>query len=139
MKDGRVREDRVRIITTFLSSLPNSHAIFSLLHLMIYERFPASGQGKEEEMEVEEQGEEEEEQEENKEEDSITVSFSTSSQLHSVSSLGLELLALTSREDARHMLHKVKVGWVSSFLLLSLASLKGEQITELEVQYRGGG
>ena len=78
VEDGRVMEDRIRNITTFLTSLEDSDAIFFLLHQTIYNRFPAT---------------EEEEEEEN-----ITVSCPTSTQLHSVSGLGLELLALTDRE-----------------------------------------
>ena len=81
VEDGRVMEDRVRNIAAFLTSFKDSDAIFFLLHQTIVDRFPAT--------------EEEEEVEEN-----ITVSCPTSPQLHSVSGLGLELLALTDREEA---------------------------------------
>ena len=112
VEGGRVREDRVRVITTFLSSLVNSNSLLSLLHRMIYERYPSTVQGWEE---------------------AITVRFPSSPHLHLLSSLGLELLALTDREDARHMLHKVRVSEISPSLLLSLTSLKREQMTELVV------
>ena len=114
--DGHVREDRVRAISSFLSSLPNSAAMLSLLHETIYERYPATGQGQEEE------------------EYTIMVHLPSSPQLHSVSSLRLELLAVTGREEARHIIHKVKVLWIPSSLLLPLANLKREQITELDVE-----
>ena len=51
-----------------------------------------------------------------------------------MSSLGLELLALTGREGARHVLHEVRIWSIpprSTNLLLTLASLATEQITEL--------
>ena len=47
-EDGSVMEDRVRTITTFLSSLENSDDIFSLIHQTIYERYPATHQEEEE-------------------------------------------------------------------------------------------
>ena len=111
---GRVMQDRVRLIATFLSSLANSDAFFSLLHQNIYKRYPASGQGWME--------------------NSITVSCPTSPQLHSVSGLGLRLLVLIGREEARHTVHKVTSYWISPSLLLSLASLQREQIRELVVE-----
>ena len=119
VEDGMVREDRVRTITNFLISLPDSHIVFSLLHNMIYERYPATWQGKEDNS--------------MEEEESITVSFPCSPQLHSVSHLGLELLALTVREGARHVVHKVDMAEISPYLLLSMASHQLEQITELVV------
>ena len=79
VEGGRVREDRVRVITTFLSSLANSDSLFCLLHRMIYKHYPSTVQGWEE---------------------ASTVKYTDT---------GLELLALTDREDARHMLHKVRV------------------------------
>ena len=39
VEGGRVREDRVRVITTFLSSLANSYSLFCLLQRMIYKRY----------------------------------------------------------------------------------------------------
>ena len=105
---------RFRTLTTFLCSLKNSDAIFSMLHQKIYERYPAADRRC----------------------GSITVSPCL--QLHSLSSLGLQLLALAGREEARLMLHKVKTQIsppFSSSLLLSLASLEKEQMTELEEQY----
>ena len=59
------------------------------------------------------------------------MSFPPCPQLHSVSSLGLQLLALTGRQEARHEVHEVIVTRLSSSLLLSLASLKIESISEL--------
>ena len=47
-EDGSVMEDRVRTITTFLSSVENSDDIFSLIHQTIYERYPATHQEEEE-------------------------------------------------------------------------------------------
>ena len=79
VEGGRVREDRVRVITTFLSSLANNDSLFCLLHRMIYKHYPSTVQGWEE---------------------ASTVNCTDT---------GLELLALTDREDARHMLHKVRV------------------------------
>ena len=110
-EDGRMMEDRVRAITTFLSSLQDSKAIFSLLHQTIYDRYPAELEGW------------------NKE--NITVSCPSSTQLHYVSGLGVELLDLTEREEARHRVHKIKKWMISSSLLLSLASHQRDQITEL--------
>ena len=107
-----IRKDLFRRITTFLTSLDNREAIFSLLHQTIYDSFPASGQGRMEE--------------------NITVSCPSSPQLHSVSGLGLELLALSDREGARHTVRKIKMGRISPSLLLSLASLQRDQVTELE-------
>ena len=109
---GRVMEDRVRAISSFLSSLADSDAFFSLLHRNIYERFPAFVQGWSK--------------------GSITVSCPSSTQLHSVSVLGLELLALTEREGARHTVHKIKMVRISPSLLLSLAS-PWDQISELVI------
>ena len=111
VEDGRVKEDRVRMITTFLSSIANSNAIFSLLHETIYERYPATVRGWE----------------------NITVSFPSSPQLDSVTGLGLEVLALTAREDARHAVHKINMSRISRSLLLSHISIQREQITELVV------
>ena len=108
----RIREDLVRKITTFLTSLDNREAIFSLLHQTIYKHYPATRL------------------------EYFTVSFPPSPQLHLVSDLGLELLARTGREEARHIVHKVKMsGLLSSSLLISLAFLMKERITELEVTY----
>jgi hypothetical protein len=112
VEDGRVMEDRIRTITAFLTSLEDSDAIFFLLHQTIFDRFLAT-----------------EEEEEN-----ITVSCPTSTQLHSVSGLGLELLALTDREGARHTVHKIKMSSIFPSLLLSLASLKRHKITEMVVK-----
>ena len=109
VKYGEVMEARLGAIKGFLTSLPNSTSLFSLLHLTIAQRHPA---------EVKE---------------SITVSFPGDPQLHQVSGLGLQLLALAGREGARLQLNKVKVGRLSPSLLLFLASLQGEQVTELEV------
>ena len=112
-EDEVVMEDRVLEINTFLRTLANADAILSLLREMIYERHSATGEGWDE---------------------NITVSFPSSLQLHVVSGIGLELLALTDRDDSRHTLHKVNVWTVSPCLLLALASLKREEITELEVE-----
>ena len=112
VKNGRVWEDRVRTITTFLSSQHNSDSILAVLNQIIYKRYPAISQGDYED---------------------ITVSFPSSTQLHSVSGLGLELVALTGRRRAKHLLHKVRLAEVPSSLLLPLASLEKEQMTELVV------
>ena len=40
--EDRVIGERVRTITTFLSTLEDSYAIFWLLHQMIYQRYPAT-------------------------------------------------------------------------------------------------
>ena len=37
---GKVMEDKIRTMTTFLDALENSEAIFGLLHKMIYKRYP---------------------------------------------------------------------------------------------------
>ena len=113
---GEVMEDRMRAITTFLSSLENRDAIFSLLHQTIYECYP---------------GTEHPHNEDANEDDNIKVSFPPCPQLHSVSSLGLQLLALTGRQEARHEVHEVIVTRLSSSLLLSLVSLKIESLSEL--------
>ena len=112
--DDDIMEDRVSRITTFVASSVERDSIFSLLHQMIYERYPASihGQG-------------------SLEEDSITVSFPPSPQLHSVSGVGLKLLALTGTQGARHVLHKVNMYFISPSMVLHIASLKMEQFTEL--------
>ena len=109
VEEGVVMEARLGAIKGFLTSLPNNTSLFSMLHLTIAQRHPA---------EVKE---------------SITVSFPGDPQLHQVSGLGLQLLALAGREGARLQLNKVKVGRLSPSLLLFLASLQGEQVTELEV------
>ena len=110
---GKVLEDRVRSMTTLLGTLEDSEAIIVLLHQMIYECYPGRGQGKEE--------------------DRVTVSFPSSPQLHSVTGLGLEVLALTAREDARHAVHKINMSRISRSLLLSHISVQREQISELVV------
>ena len=113
-KDGRVLEDRVKRITSFLSSIADREAIFSLLHQTIYDRFSATDHGWKE--------------------DSITVSSPSSPQLHCVSGLGLELLVLASREVAwHHTVHMVRMWRIPPSLLLSLASLEREQVVELVV------
>ena len=45
---GKIREDKVKNMTTFLDTLKNSEAIFGLLHKMICERYPGQGQREEE-------------------------------------------------------------------------------------------
>ena len=138
---GSVNEDEVRSLATFVSSRHRciSSVILSELHQMIYKRYPAIVQ-----LDCEQ---------------NISVSFPGDPQPHSVSVLGLELLALTDREDirltvhevkvadvppslllelltitGRQPVHKVKVGSIYPSLLLSLASIKLEHITELEVR-----
>ena len=122
MDGWQMAEDRVRNITTFLTSINNSDAIFSLLHEMIYKHYP----GREDDEDYDDDDKEMDDMESD-----ISVSFPPSPQLHSVSAMGLELLALTGRDGARHLLHKVRVGYIHPSLLLSLASLKREQISEL--------
>ena len=118
-QDGVALMDMIKNITTFLNSLDNSESIFSLLHQVIYECFP------------------------NNEFElvsppllsSITVSSPSSSELHSVSLLGLDLLALTGR----HTIHEVMMNELDLARskkpgtggLVSLASLQGEQIRNL--------
>ena len=99
-EQGVVMEDRMRTIPTFLSSLKDKDSIFSLLHQMIYKRYPALLQEDLEEDELEDM---------EKEVESITVSFPPSPQLHCVSLLGLQLKALAGREESRHRVHKVKM------------------------------
>ena len=112
VEDGMVNEIMVRKITTFLDD--NSvRAIFSLLHQRIYERYPTSGQG-------------------SNIEENIAVSFPSSPQLHSVSILELQLLALTGRKGARHMVNMVQVSVIPTSLLLS-QELIAEQITNLDL------
>ena len=95
VEDGLVMKNRMRTISAFLTSLPDSASLFSLLHQTISQRYPgtatcpASCQCKEE---------------------TITVTFPGDSQLHEVSGLGMELLALTDRQGARHTVHKVRLG-----------------------------
>ena len=84
---GKIREDKVKTMTTFLDALENSEAIFDLLHKMIYERYPGQGQ--------------------REEEDRVKVSAPASPQLHTVSGRGLEMLALTERKEASHSLHEI--------------------------------
>ena len=60
----------------------------------------------------------------------MAVSFPSSPQLHSVSILGLQLLALTGRKGARYRVHTVKVCVIPTSLLLS-QELITEQIREL--------
>ena len=112
VKNGRVWEDRVRNITTFLSSLPNSDSIFAVLDQIIYKRYPAISQGYYQD---------------------ITVSLPSSTQHHSVSDLGLELLALAGGRTAKHLLHKARLAEIPSSLLLPLASLERGQMTVLVV------
>ena len=81
--EDRVMRERVRTLTTFLATLEDSYAIFCLLHQMIYQRYPATPPHY-------------------AVQDRITVSFPSSPELHSVSGLGLQLLALIGRENARH-------------------------------------
>ena len=113
-EDGRVMEDRVRNITSFLSSIVDNDAICSLLRQTIYDSFPMCDQGLIKE--------------------NITVSCPTTPQLHSVSGLGFELLALTDREGARHTVHKIKMSSTFPSLLLPLASLQRHKISEMVVK-----
>ena len=76
-----VMEDRMRAIATFLSSLEDRDAIFSLLHQTIYQCYPGTSEEEEDggrwELEYDD--------------DVIRVSLPPTPRLHSVSSLGLEL------------------------------------------------
>ena len=90
--------------------------MLSLLHASIYSGFPRAGQGEEEE--------------------SLRLSCPSQPQPQDVSGLGLQLLALTDRGQARHRVHTVKVRDIHSPLLLalaSMASLQEERVEELEV------
>ena len=98
-------------MATFLGTLKDSEAILFLLYQMIYERYPGRGQGKEE--------------------DRVTVSFPSSPQLHTVSGLGLELLALTGRKEVSHSLHKIQMYTISPSVLLAMASLQRTKMLEL--------
>ena len=98
-EQGVVMENRMRTITTFLSAIKGQDSIFSLLHRMIYDRYPA----------LLHDWTEEELKHMDKEVESITVSFPPSPQLHCVSLLGLQLKALAGREESRHRVHKVKM------------------------------
>ena len=108
---GRVMEDRVRTMTTFLGTLKDSEAIFVLLHQMFYMRYPGRGQGEEE--------------------DGVTISFYPSPQLHKVSGRGLELLALTGREEASHSLHKILMYTIPPSVLLTIASFQWTKMLDL--------
>ena len=74
VEEDLIMEDRVKTITSFLSSFADSDAIFFLLHQTICERYLATAQGWQ---------------------DDISVSFLSSHQLHSVSGIGLELTGRT--------------------------------------------
>ena len=121
---GRVMEDRVRKIVTFLSSLKDSSAILSLIHQKIYERYPGQLPS---EAPTPSRG---------MVYGSFTVSCPSSPHLHTVSRLGLMLLALTGREGAWHSVHKVMINRISSSLLLALgflAALMVDQIVDMVV------
>ena len=119
VKDGIVMNNRMRTISAFLSSLPDSTSLFSLLHLTICQRFPgtnlcpASCTCKEE---------------------TITVSLPGQSELHEVSGLGMELLALTCRPGTRHIVHRVRLGSLLTWQEGVLPVLaRQEEITDLSV------
>ena len=107
---------RVKKITTFLSCLGDCEAIFSLLHQIIYERCRTSAHYTSQWSH-----------------DSITVSFPTCPQLDSVFGLGLQLLALSAREGARHSSHQIKLYRISSSLLFALATLEKKQMMKVEM------
>ena len=121
---GTIMTDRVNTITTLLNSLPNRDAIFSLLHQKILDRYPATD-GKSDckkNCVVRRQY------------DYISVSFPSSPHLQPVSAFGLELLALTGLKQGVKI-HKILLGDISPSLLLLLASLEGEPITEMKVDW----
>ena len=123
--DDRVRIDQIRKITSFVSSLSNSEAIFSLLNQRVCEIYHATGQGWEDDII-------------NMDEESIDVSLPGDLQHHSVSVLGLEVLALIGREAANWeaaglKVHNVNVFEISPSHLLSLASLQRDQIPEMSI------
>ena len=62
---GKIREDKVRTVATFLDALENSETIFGLLHKIIFKQYPGQGLGEEE--------------------DIVIASAPTSPQLHTVS------------------------------------------------------
>ena len=104
---GKVREDKVRTMTTFLDALKNSEAIFGLLHKMIYERYPGQGQGGEE--------------------DRVIVSAPTFPQLYTVAGRGLEMLALTRRKEASHFIHEIRMNTISPSVLTAMAPYKEQK------------
>ena len=106
VRQGRVLEDRMRRLATFLSSLPESEEIFSFLCNTIYERYPGTPM------------------------DRIKVSFPGDPQHHPVSLHGLQLLILADRETVGHTIHKVYLALPNQ--LHSLASLQ-KGIGELEM------
>ena len=124
---GKIMTERVQTITTFLNSLANRDAIFSVLHWQIFERYPAT-YGKSDckkgcvavDMGM----------------DCTSVTFPSCPQLHTVSAYGLELLALTGLLQGAKI-HKIKLGDISPSLVIALASLEGEKISELEVGVGG--
>ena len=99
VEHDRVMTNRVQTLTTFLSSIPDSEAIFSLLHQTIYERYPATDESRERGPVVPLRN-------------IITVSFPGDPQHHSVSLLGLKVLVLTDRQAAGHTVHKLHLGMV---------------------------
>ena len=121
---GKIMTARVKTITTFLSSLANRDAIFSMLHRQILERYPAT-YGKSDckkgcvavDMGM----------------DCTSLSFPSSPQLQTVAAYGLELLALTGLLQGAKI-HKITLWGISPSLLIALASLEGEKISELEVE-----
>ena len=102
VEQGGVMEDRMRTLAAFLSSLPESEGIFSLLRKTIYERYPGTCM------------------------DRFTVSFPADPQHHTVSLCGLQLLVLADREIAGHTILKAYLapGWINH--LPALASLQKE-------------
>ena len=101
---GKIMEDKVRAMATFIDCLKKSKAIFVLLHKMIYKRYPGKRKG---------DGE-----------DRVIVSAPSSPQLHTVSGRGLEMLALTGRQAASHSLHEIRMHTISPSILIAMAALQ---------------
>ena len=114
VEHSQVMEGRLRTMNKFLSLLPESEGIFSLLHKTIYKRYPGV-QGV----------------------NSATVIFPGDPEHHSVSVLGLELLVLTDRQTSKHNILQVQLAggwearnWMTLYRLLSLQ----KEIRELVIE-----
>ena len=117
VQHGQVMEDRMRTITSFLSSLPDSEAIFSLLCETIYERYPGIVSNRVTIDSVI---------------DRVTVLFPSDPQHHSMSVLGLQLLVLADRQTASQTVLRVELNGGRPNQVLALASLQ-KKIGELRM------
>ena len=114
-KTELVGEERVRRIAVFFTSIEDNDPLFSLLQSTIYIRHGTETPRRGIPM------------------DHIIVSSTASTQLHSVSILGLKLLALATGGEATtsHRVHKVRVSRMDGPLVISLASLQLDQLNSM--------